>query len=692
MKQLITVLFLFQSVFMSAQHQDKINFIHGEAQIVPFAKKGYVEGKVTYKFDVLQDVDSVFLDARNMEFTSVRLNDRIVKYSNSGNTVSLNKKLKRGKSYKLKLDYTARPRQTVYFMNWNDDNADNDQIWTQGQGKYTSHWLPSFDDMMEKVEFDLNITFYKNYEVIANGKLLDVKESDSLKTWSFDMQEPMSSYLLAFAIGIYGKQQLTSANGTLIENYFYPKDSERVEPTYRYTKEIFDFLEEEIGVAYPWQNYKQVPVHDFLYAGMENTGCTIFSDAYVIDSVAFLDKNYVNVNAHELAHQWFGNLVTEKSGSHHWLHEGFATYYAYLAEKELFGEEHFYWKLFETLTVLQNSIEKGQGQSLLDPGASSLTFYEKGAWAIFMLRDRIGDMAFKKGIQSYLEKYAFANVTVPDFIQEMEKSSGANLSHYVKVWLEDTSLPFKAAQEKLAEKSESLKSLFALQAALKSQESDDIDYTSYWNGTNSTQLKKYVIQNFLQTLPEEIIDSVLDSNTLELRQALALNVQDAKDYPKKKLETLLNDESYVTLENALLKLWMAYPEERNGYLEKTKETIGFPNKNVRLMWLTLAILTEGYEGRNTKLYFDELSGYTAPEYSFEVRQGAFQYLNEAFGFKDSNLLDLAEATTHHSWQFKKFSRNLMLELLKDQVYKERIMSLLGKLKPEERRYIESKVK
>ncbi|RKN81288.1 M1 family metallopeptidase [Ulvibacterium marinum] len=692
MKQLITVLFLFQSVFVLTQRQDKVNFIHGEAQIVPFAREGRLEGSVIYKFEVFQDVDSVFLDARNMEFTSVRLNDRIVKYSNSGNTVSLKKKLKGGKSYKLKLDYTAGPKQTVYFMNWNDDNPNNDQIWTQGQGKYTSYWLPSFDDMTEKVEFDLNITFDKNYEIIANGKLVAIQEKNSLKTWSFDMKDPMSSYLLAFAIGIYEKQQLTSANGTPIKNYFYPKDSERVEPTYRYTKEIFDFLEEEIGVAYPWQNYKQVPVHDFLYAGMENTGCTIFSDAYVIDSVAFMDKNYVNVNAHELAHQWFGNLVTEKSGSHHWLHEGFATYYAYLTEKELFGEEHFYWKLFETLTALQNSIEKGQGQSLLDPRASSLTFYEKGAWAIFMLRDRIGDVAFKKGIQSYLEKYAFANVTVPSFIQEMEKSSGADLSHYVKVWLEDTALPFKVAQEKLAEKSEPLKSLFALQAALKSQESDDIDYTSYWNGTNSIQLKKYMIQNFLRTMPEEIIDRVLDSNTLELRQALALSIQDAKDYPKEKFETLLNDNSYVTLENTLFKLWMAYPEERNSYLEKTKETIGFPNKNVRLMWLTLAILTEGYEGRNTKLYFDELSGYTAPEYSFEVRQGAFQYLNEAFGFKDSNLLDLAEATTHHSWQFKKFSRNLMVELLKDQVYKERIMSLLGKLKPEERRYIESKVK
>ncbi|WP_299536919.1 M1 family metallopeptidase [Ulvibacterium sp.] len=692
MKRIITFLFLFQGICLLAQRQDKVNFRHGEVRIMPLANTGHVKGFVAYTFDVLQDVDSVFMDARNMKFTSVRLDDRIMKYSNSGKTISIKKKFKRGKSYTLELDYTARPKQTVYFMNWSDDNLNNNQIWTQGQGKYTSYWLPSFDDMMEKVEFDLSLTFDKDYEIIANGKLIGTEETDSLKIWSFDMKEPMSSYLLAFAIGNYKKQKLTSTSGISIETYFYPPDSTRVEPTYRHTKEIFDFLENEIGVAYPWQNYKQVPVHDFLYAGMENTGCTIFSDGYVIDSVAFMDKNYVNVNAHELAHQWFGNLVTEKSGDHHWLHEGFATYYAYLAEKEIFGEEYFYWKLYETLTALQNSIEKGEGQSLLDPKASSLTFYEKGAWAIFMLRERIGEEAFKMGIKSYLEKYAFGNARVSDFIQEMERASGTDLSDFVKIWLEDTALPFVAARKKLAEKSMSLKSLFSMQEELEKRGSTDINFTAYWNGTYSVELRKYMLQNFLKEMPGDIIDSVFSSDELELRQALVLTIQDAKDYAREKFESFLNDDSYVTLENALFKLWMAYPEQRNTYLEKTKGIVGFPNKNVRLMWLTLAIFTEGYEGRNTKLYFDELSGYTAPEYSFEVRQGAFQYLKQAFGFKDSNLMDLAQATTHHSWQFKKFSRNLMMELLGDEVYKERIITLLGKLKPEERRYIESKVK
>src|SRR5690606_22448114 len=203
------------------------------------------------------------------------------------------------------------------------------------------------------------------------------------------------------------------------------------------TREIFDFLEREIGVAYPWQGYRQVPVQDFLYAGMENTGCTFFSNQYMVDGTAFVDKNYVNVNAHEMAHQWFGNLVTEKSGEHHWLHEGFATYFAYLAEREIFGEEHFHWHMLETAEALWNFSQEGEGEALGNPNAGSLTFYEKGAWALAILHERVGDAHFKKGIGNYLEKYAFRNVEISDFLGEIEKVSGQDLGNFAKDWLMD---------------------------------------------------------------------------------------------------------------------------------------------------------------------------------------------------------------------------------------------------------------
>src|SRR5690606_19262861 len=129
-----------------------------------------------------------------------------------------------------------------------------EQIWTQGQGKYTSHWLPSFDDMTEKIEFDLSLVFDGRYQVAANGKLVGKREAGQGKIeWSFDMKGPMSSYLVAFAIGRYDKKTVHSNSGVPIELYFVPKDSSKVEPTYRHTQGIFDFLEGEIGLAYPWQ-------------------------------------------------------------------------------------------------------------------------------------------------------------------------------------------------------------------------------------------------------------------------------------------------------------------------------------------------------------------------------------------------------------------------------------------------------
>ena len=252
---------------------------------------------------------------------------------------------------KLSFSYSATPKQTLYFVGSEEKN--NLQIWTQGQGKYTSHWFPSFDDVNEKVIFNLNVVFNKEYQIISNGRLDFKSEFNGMSVWNYRMKKPMSSYLLMLAIGKYGQQKQLSHSGIALEMYYEPKDKEKFEPTYRYSKKMFDFLEKEIGVKYPWEIYKQTPVRDFLYAGMENTSSTLFSTRYVVDSIGFADRNYTNVNAHELAHQWFGDLVTAESSKHHWLQEGFATYYALLAEREIYGEDYFYSKLYESAQQLK---------------------------------------------------------------------------------------------------------------------------------------------------------------------------------------------------------------------------------------------------------------------------------------------------------------------------------------------------
>ena len=677
------------------QLEKAVDFQRVEVKIAPLLSNQSIMGWGSYEFEVYRKTDSIFLDAVAMKFQSVNLNGRAINYRNSGRSIGFKAPKKPG-TYKLKLSYIAEPKQTVYFIGFDDDLENNEQVWTQGQGKYTSHWLPSFDDMTEKAEFDLLFIVNSDLEVIANGKLSAkqimndphgfpapgmAKERVPKSRWRFKMNNPMSSYLAAFVIGDFDKQLTHSASGVPIELYYESKDSLKAEPTYRYTTEIFDFLEEEIGVPYPWQNYKQVPVRDFLYAGMENTTCTIFSNQYVIDSTAFVDKNYVNVNAHELAHQWFGNMVTEQSGAHHWLHEGFATYYAYLAEEVLFGSDHMYWKLYETAKTLHNLSENGDGEALTNPNANSLTFYEKGAWALFLLRDRVGDMAFKKGIQNYLNKYAFGNVTIDDFLNEMELTSNQKLQSFRSRWLEDEEFPWPDVQKYLIEKNASLKSYFTIYQSGGTYPDLVDTVIRNWDALASDQLKKQLIKDCSQSLLRKDFIEKLTNESVKVRQAFVMATRTIPEDLRNYFEEFLDDPSYLTKEIAFVKLSLAFPERRLRYLRDLENLDGLPNKNIRLVWLTVALLTDEIPQKGKGQFYKELNAYTNSNFSFETRQMAFEYLSQINALSDSSILNLIDATNHHIWQFKKSSRNLLRSLAKEE--KDRVERILNGLPSQE---------
>ena len=665
MKLIYLIVAFFFIVQAFSQEQPNVDFTHISIEILPILDDRKVEGSGSYEFVLSEKTDSIFLDAVSITFNRIELNGEKIDYSNNGLKLGIKAPENTGKQ-SLKLDYTAKPRQTIYFIGLEDKIKGNEQVWTQGQGKYTSHWLPSLDDMNDKMEFDLSITADKSHQVIANGILSSI---DSLNPhqnqWKFDMTKPMSSYLAAFVIGDFDKKTIQSKSGVPIELYYESKDSLKVEPTYRYTKEIFDFLEEEIGVPYPWQNYKQVPVQDFLYAGMENTGCTIFSNQYVIDSTAFVDKNYVNVNAHELAHQWFGNMVTEQSGNHHWLHEGFATYYAYLAEKELFGEDHFYWKLFDMAKTLHNLSENGDGEALTNPNANSLTFYEKGAWALLMLRRQVGSIVFKKGIKAYLNKHAFKNVTIEDFLKEMEIASGQNLDGFKSKWLESEVFPWEEALRFLKDNSISMRLYLRIEENRKSDNKTDKEKLRAFlepSGPYHIMRQSIIDSQGDYELPKFEHNFYTQKQQIKLRQTKAISIPKIPLNQKYEFESMLYDKSYVTQETVLFKLWEAFPDMRFKYLDTLDGVVGLPNKNVRLLWLTLALVTPDYQSENKKKFYDELNGYTASQYNFEVRQLAFQYLFQIQALSDDSIKNLIAATDHYVWQFKKSSRNLIRDL------------------------------
>ena len=655
------LLLLISSIAFSQQTQ-YVDFksVLGKISINPTERS--VSGTVEYDFEVLKSIDTIKIDALNMDFSNLTLNGKTVNFANTQKELQIIFPFKKGKN-KLAFHYLAKPKQTMYFIG--SEEKDNLQIWTQGQGKNTSHWFPSFDDGNEKVVFNLDFSFKKGYQVISNGKLHLKSELGGISTWNYRMQKPMSSYLLMVAIGKYEKQTQLTNSGIPLEMYYESKDQSRIEPTYRYSKMMFDFLEKEIGVRYPWKVYKQVPVRDFLYAGMENTSATLFSTRYVVDSIGFNDRNYVNVNAHELAHQWFGDMVTAKSGEHHWLQEGFATYYALLAEKKVYGEDYFYSKLYETAQQLKFAA-RTDTVPVLNAKASSLTFYQKGAWALFVLSDAVGEKNFKKAVKSYLKKHSFQSVNTQDFFAEIKKLSSYDLNNFSKVWLESSAFNTQESN-RLLEKNKATQVFLEVDKVRNISFLDKKDFfIKVMQSDVYFTIKEAILNQIKKEKFEdkkELLLLALQTNNVQVRQAVASNLTKIPEDFRLNYESLLDDKSYQTQEIALFTLWNNFPSKRFQYLEKSKNWIGFNDYNLRNLWLSLALNTPNYS-ENKEDLITELIGYSSTNYEATTRQNALENLIAFKLINDTVLKNLVNATTHHMWQFSKFGRDNIRKLLK----------------------------
>lgn len=689
-------IFLFISFFSLAQQSQKVDFKTALANlsINPVQKKVY--GTVTYEFEVKESVDTIKIDAQKMSFEQLKINGKEVRFVNSGKSLNLFEGFKKGKN-KLIFYYEAFPKQTMYFVGFNPDMNSNPssgsdspstssgQVWTQGQGKYTSHWFPSFDDVNEKVVFRLNIAFDKNYQVLSNGILMKETPKGNDIVWEYRMDKPMSSYLLALVIGDFRNKVVFSKSRVPMQFFIQPKDTSKFEPTYRESQRIFNFLEKEIGVKYPWEIYRQIPVEDFLYAGMENTSCTLFSQDFVVDSIGFNDRNYINVNAHELAHQWFGDLVTAKSGTHHWLQEGFATYYALLAEREVFGEDYFYHQLYRYSLQLRNAA-KTDTIPVMHEKASSLSFYQKGAWALHVLRESIGAKAFQKAVKAYLMKYSYSNTETDDFLTEIKKVSDFNTEKFKKEWLLDYHFPTEEAN-KLLRKNDFMQTLFEVQSARKySFEDNWPTYESLIQCDIFYPVKSEIIYQMKEVpfeVKKDMLRLALRTNDLKVRQSVAEFMGKIPAEFKMEYETLLDDASYETREIALIKLFDSFPESRQYYMEKAKNWMGMNDLGLRTTYLFLSQNVKELDAAVRAENLKELIDYTFPKYESAVRQNAFQWALKLAPENPDLLKNLVNATTHHKWQFTKYARETIRELLKKNGYRSQFEAMLPQLNESE---------
>ncbi len=459
MKYLLFIALSFLSVFsLIAQHsynhyqKDAVTYREHPLDIIKMKlevsfepEAGMVKGKVTHSFVVLQKrVDSVFFDGPGINILKASLNGESLKFSQNaqGIWVYPSGGMEWDQKGEIVFDYTAKPKKGIYFIGWNapepitpDPFAVRKQIWTQGQGIDNRHWIPMYDDMNDKFITETVVTFSKNYQVLSNGKLLSKKANkDNTITWHYAMSKPHAGYLLMLGIGKYAVATAKSKSGVPLQFWYYPEFPERVEPTFRYSAQMIDFLEEQTGVKYPWESYSQIMVQDFLYGAMENTTATIFGDFFHVDTRAYLDRNYIGVNCHELTHQWFGDFITARDGRDAWLQESFATFYPKQLSRVLDGDDEWSWQR----RAHQNSaVEAGKKDSyaVRNSAGGTARVYPKGAAVISMLAYILGEDQWKRVLNHYLKTHAYSNVETNDLQQAIKDVLGLNLDWFFDEWI-----------------------------------------------------------------------------------------------------------------------------------------------------------------------------------------------------------------------------------------------------------------
>ncbi len=409
------------------------------------APKGVVKGKVTHVFTPLQrKVDSIFFDAIKISISSATLNGKPVRFVSTDTSVMVypSPALSWETTDSIVFVYEATPRKGLYFIGWNADvastkenGATRKQIWTQGQGIDNRAWIPMYDEMNDKFITETIVTFNKDYQVLSNGTKLSEKDNgNGTKTWHYTMTHPHAGYLLMLGIGNYAIDNRVSKSGVPVRLWYYPEFPERMIPTYRFSTEAIDFLEEQTGIKYPWESYSQIPVEEFTFGAMENTTATVFGDFSQVDERGFLDRSYIGTNVHELTHQWFGDFITARSGKGTWLQESFATYYPTIFTRKYYGEDAYQWSRRGAQNAAIAASEKDR-LPIVHTQAGTSRVYPKGSGVIDMMNYVFGEEEFKKVIHHYLTNHAYGNVETNDIYLSFQDVLGFSPNWFFDEWL-----------------------------------------------------------------------------------------------------------------------------------------------------------------------------------------------------------------------------------------------------------------
>lgn len=438
------------------------------------AKQKAVLGDTTVRLKPLRPgLRAVDLDAVGLSFESVSLESSGLaldhKKTPSGISVLLDKAYGLEDMIAIRFKYRTNPTKGVYFVDppsRSDVSQRSAQIWTQGEPDEARHWIPSFDFPSDKATTEQYLTVDPDQTVIGNGELVSkTPNPDGTVTWYYRMTVPYSTYLISFVIGKYVRIDDQYKNIPL-SYYTYPGREKTARDAFGDTKKMMAVFGELTGLEYPFSKYDQTIVADFRFGGMENITATTMADTEIFFSDFEFGKGPVmDLVSHELAHSWFGNLVTCRNWAELWLNEGFATFMEAAYREKLNGRGDYMRKIRADAAafLIDDSINRkrhalfnqraGDVSALFDNAA---TTYNKGGAVIHTLREEIGNEAFWKGVNLYLARHKFASVESTDLKQAMEEASGKDLQWFFDQWVYGAGAPSLAVRPRYSQRSKTL--------------------------------------------------------------------------------------------------------------------------------------------------------------------------------------------------------------------------------------------
>lgn len=383
-------------------------------------------------------ITQLSLDAVNLQINSVMVGEVSQPFNYDGEKLDIQLlKSTTKEPLEVAINYRAeQPQRGIYFIGPDEHYPHKPtQVWTQGEDEDSRFWFPCFDYPGQLATSEIKVRVPKQYLAISNGELIATEEVGEEKIYHWLQKQIHPSYLMTLAVGEFA--EIKDEWQGIPVNYYVEKGREEDgDRSMGKTPRMVEFFSQKFGYLYAYPKYAQVCVDDFIFGGMENTSTTLLTDRCLLDERAAIDNQRTeSLVAHELAHQWFGDLVVIKHWSHAWIKEGMASLAEVMWTKHEYGQdEAAYYILNEARSYISEDSSRYRRPIVTNIYREAIELYdrhlyEKGACVYHMINGLLGDELFDKAIHTFVQDNAHKTVETIDLLRAIEKATGRNLAY-----------------------------------------------------------------------------------------------------------------------------------------------------------------------------------------------------------------------------------------------------------------------